>query len=86
MEISRVIHDYVIPNNNLHGLYHLSAAPINKYDLLTLVAEIYRKDIEIIPDETLVIDRSLDSTRFRSATGFKPKSWNEMLILMHDFR
>jgi dTDP-4-dehydrorhamnose reductase len=86
MEVSRVIHDYVIPNNNLHGLYHLSAAPINKYDLLTLVAEIYRKDIEIIPDETLVIDRSLDSTRFRSATGFKPKSWNEMLILMHDFR
>ncbi|HCA57049.1 MAG TPA: NAD(P)-dependent oxidoreductase, partial [Blastocatellia bacterium] len=29
-----------------------------------------------------VIDRSLDSSLFRSLTGFKPLSWPEMVTLM----
>ena len=34
VEIARIIKDYVIPNKKLCGLYHLSADPINKFDLL----------------------------------------------------
>lgn len=85
VEIARVIRDYVIPNPELHGLYHLSSAPINKFDLLKLVAATYSKSIDIIPDEQLVIDRSLDSNRFRQTTGFEPKSWPELITSMHNF-
>jgi len=85
VEIARVIKEFVLPNRELHGVYHLSADPITKYDLLTKVAEAYGKSIEVVPDDSLVIDRSLDSSRFRAATGFVPKSWDEMIVAMRDF-
>jgi dTDP-4-dehydrorhamnose reductase len=86
IEISRVLRDFVLPNSGLCGLYHLSVDPINKFDLLRLVAQCYGKKIEIIPDDEPIIDRSLDSTRFRQATGFTPKPWNELVQAMHDFK
>ncbi len=85
VEIARLIRDHVIPHPELHGLHHVSADPINKFDLLTLVANQYGKSIDILPDETIVIDRSLDSTRFRAATGFQPAPWAELVRLMHEF-
>lgn len=85
VEIARLIRDYVIPHPELHGVYHVSADPINKFDLLKLVAETYGKQIEVVADEQLVIDRSLDSSRFRQATGFAPKPWPELVQSMHDF-
>ncbi len=85
VELARVIQDFVLPHEDLHGLYHVSAAPINKYDLLTRVANAYGKSIEIVPDDSLQIDRSLDSSRFRAVTGFVPKSWDEMISAMRDF-
>lgn len=83
--VARVIRDYVIPRPDLHGLFHLSAEAINKYDLLKLVARIYDKKIDIVADEQLAIDRSLDSSRFRNETGFQPASWPELIKDMHDF-
>ena len=85
VEIARVIRDLIIPRPELHGLYHVSSEPISKFDLLTLVAETYGKTIDIIADDKLVIDRSLDSTRFRQATGFAPKPWSELIKSMRDF-
>lgn len=85
VEIARVIRDHVIPHPELHGIYHVSAEPINKFDLLTLVAQTYSKAIDISADDQLVIDRSLDSTRFRQATGFSPKPWPELLRSMRAF-
>lgn len=85
VEIARVIRDHVIPYPELHGVYHVSAEPINKFDLLTLVAHTHRKTIDISADDQLVIDRSLDSTRFRRATGFAPKPWPELINSMRDF-
>lgn len=85
VEIARVIEQFVLPNPWLSGLYHLSAEPISKHDLLVLVRNIYGKQIDIIPDGSLVVDRSLNSSRFREATNFVPKSWQEMVQAMHDF-
>jgi dTDP-4-dehydrorhamnose reductase len=85
VEITRVIEAHVLPNPELHGLYHLSVNPISKHDLLSIVKDVYGKKIEIIPDDSLVIDRSLDSARFRQATGFTPKPWPELVQAMHDF-
>jgi dTDP-4-dehydrorhamnose reductase len=86
VELALVIRDYVIPRPELHGLYHVSAKAINKYELLRLVANAYGKSVEIHPDDQLVIDRSLDSTLFRQATDYHPKEWSELIQLMHDFQ
>jgi dTDP-4-dehydrorhamnose reductase len=86
VEIARIIHEYVIPNSHLHGLYHVSAEPISKYDLLSLVAKEYGKEIAIRAKNDFVIDRSLNSERFRSATGFVPDSWVQLIHRMHEFR
>ena len=85
VELGRVILEHVLPNAGLRGLYHVSAEPINKFELLTLVKQYYGKDIEIVPSDDLVIDRSLDSGRFRQATGFRPKPWNQLVQLMNEF-
>jgi dTDP-4-dehydrorhamnose reductase len=85
IEVARVIRDIVIPRPGLRGVHHLSAAPINKYDLLRLVAQVYGRSIEITPDEKLCIDRSLDSTRFRSLTGYSPPAWPDLIRAMHQF-
>jgi dTDP-4-dehydrorhamnose reductase len=85
VEIARVIRDFVIPAPSLRGVYHVSAEPISKFDLLTLIAKTYGKTSPIIPDESLVIDRSLDSTRFRAATGYQPPTWPELVRVMHEF-
>jgi dTDP-4-dehydrorhamnose reductase len=86
VELALVIRDYVIPRPELHGLYHVSAKAINKYELLRLVANAYGKSVEIHPDDQLVIDRSLDSTLFCQATDYHPKEWSELIQLMHDFQ
>ena len=80
---AQVVRDVVIPRKELSGLYHVAAKPIAKADLLKLIADEYRKTIDIVPDDTLVIDRSLDATRFRLATGYVAPEWPELIKLMH---
>ncbi|NML47797.1 SDR family oxidoreductase [Ramlibacter sp. G-1-2-2] len=85
VELARVIRDHVIPDRELHGLWHVSAAPIDKYALLKLVGEAYGRDTAIAPDDRLVIDRSLDSSRFRERTGWQPPAWPDLVRRMRDF-
>lgn len=85
VELARVVCDHVLPRPELRGLHHVSAAAISKYELLRLVAQTYGRNTVITPDDRLVIDRSLDSTRFRELTGYKPPSWPELVRAMHQF-
>ncbi|MGL6170622.1 MAG: NAD(P)-dependent oxidoreductase, partial [Vibrio sp.] len=57
---------------------------INKHSLISLVADIYGKEIEINESTQLVIDRSLDSSRLRQAIAFTPPSWCELIEFMHN--
>lgn len=84
-ELARVIRDHVVPRPQMHGLYHVSADPVSKYELLRLVAQAYGRDNAINPDDELVIDRSLDSSRFRQLTGYAPPPWPELVRTMYDF-
>jgi dTDP-4-dehydrorhamnose reductase len=84
-EFARLIADHVIPRQELHGLYHVSAEPISKYDLLTLVARAYGKKIALVADDTVKIDRSLNSQRFRQSTGYVPPDWPELVAGLRDF-
>lgn len=83
-ELARVMRDYVLPHPELFGLYHVSADPIAKFDLLSLVAKEYAKNIEIEPYGDFEIDRSLDSSRFSTATGYRAAAWPELIAMLHD--
>jgi dTDP-4-dehydrorhamnose reductase len=87
-ELAAIIRDAVIPRRDLSGLYHVSAEPISKYDLLRLIGAEYGKEVETVPDDRVVIDRSLDSSRFQKATGYVAPEWPELIRRMHaaDFR
>ena len=83
VELAGIVAERVIPNEGLTGLYHVSSAPISKYELLRLVKEQYGKGIGIEREKTFACDRSLDSSRFREATGYQPPPWTEMVSRMH---
>lgn len=83
IEFAKIISDYILPNDNVAGIYHVSSDPISKYDLLCLIADSYAKKIKIEPSDEVVIDRSLDSSAFRSLTGYTPPSWPELVNKMY---
>lgn len=85
VELARVMRDVVIPNRTLSGLYHVASKAIDKNELLNMVAREYGKVIEIVPDDTVAIDRSLDARRFAEATGYVPAEWPELVRQMHQF-
>jgi dTDP-4-dehydrorhamnose reductase len=85
VELARVIRDQVIPRRDLRGLYHVSADPISKLELLQLFAAEYGVEVAIEPDDALVIDRSLDSTRFKAETSYRPERWPELVAAMRRF-
>lgn len=80
--LAQIVRDIVIPNDTLSGLYHVAAAPIDKYTLLKLFAAEYEKEIEIVPDDSFVIDRSLNADRFRDATGYVAPDWPALIATM----
>ena len=85
LEVAKVLDKYVIPNPDLKGLYHLSADNINKYSLLSLLNEVYKKDLFIEEDLNIKIDRSLNSNKFRKETGYKPLKWEKAIQEMREF-
>ena len=86
VELATVVRDVVLPQQELHGLYHVASRPINKFDFLQLVAKAYGKSIEIKPAEDLVIDRSLNANRFKQATGYVSPEWPAMIQHMYEFK
>lgn len=84
-ELARIVRDIVIPKNDLSGLYHVSSGAINKFNLLTLIAEVYGKEIKIIPSDEFVIDRSLNSQLFTKDFGYVAPEWPELIEQMYKF-
>lgn len=85
VELATIIKNYVLTHQDLTGIYHVSSDPISKYDLLNLVAKVYNKKIKIIPDDSIIIDRSLNSSLFKQTTGYKPPIWPELIIKMFKY-
>lgn len=63
---------------DMDGLWQVSNDVISKYDLIAKVNGATGWGVDITPSDELVIDRSLDSTRFRRHTGWEPRSWDEI--------
>jgi dTDP-4-dehydrorhamnose reductase len=82
LELAKVIN--LMVDSDLEGLYHVAGPPVNKFDLLNIIKDVYGLTTEITPDESVRIDRSLNADRFRVATGYVSPSWTEMVKEMYE--
>ena len=78
-ELARIVERILVGFPKIHGVYHVAAAPISKYDLLTLIRDRLHLPITIERDSTFECDRSLDATRFHRDTGYSPPPWDVMI-------
>lgn len=77
-----IINDLIANFPDLEGLYNVSSDAIDKFTLLNLINEAFSANVDIEPFDDFVIDRSLNSDRFREATGFRPQTWEKMVKAM----
>ncbi len=80
--LAEILSGIIADHPELQGVYHISSDPINKFDLLNLLNKFYQANVNIEPFEDYVIDRSLDSSAFRTVTGFSPLGWEQMIEQM----
>ncbi len=74
-----IIADIIANHRELSGIYHISSEPISKLQLLDLIREHMGLDVRIDEYPKFVCDRSLDSTLYRTQTGFEPFPWARMI-------
>jgi len=82
--LAEIIARIIDEEPDMHGVWHVASDPVSKFELLSLIRQIYRLNIHIERDETVVCDRSLNADRFRQATGFVPPSWPDMIRQMSE--
>ena len=83
IEIVNIISNYVIPNKKLSGLYHVSSDAISKYDLLNIMKNIYKKEININAFDDFILDRSMNSDKFKNKVGYVSPSWKNLVEDMY---
>ena len=86
IELAHIIRDVVLKHSQLSGLYHVASAPISKYDLLKLVAQVYKKNIKILPSDEVKINRSLNADKFKIEADYSSPPWPELINKMFDFK
>lgn len=79
-EVSRVIQRILESFADLSGIRHLTGPLISKFELLSGFARsLERTDVEVVPDDAVEIDRSLDGSRLARELGYAPPPWATML-------
>ena len=85
LELARIIELVATDHRDLVGLFHVASARIDKDTLLRMVGEAFGTGTRIVPDDSVLIDRSLDGELFRRATGIAVPEWRRMIEDMaHD--
>jgi dTDP-4-dehydrorhamnose reductase len=82
--LARRVGDLIAGHPRLSGLFQVTSAPISKHDLLCLLRDSFRLDVEIVPDEEEVSDRSMIGDRFVRATGSVCPTWPELAADLAD--
>jgi dTDP-4-dehydrorhamnose reductase len=83
LELAKFLKTYIIGKAKYKGLYHLSTDAISKYSLLEIIARVYKKKVILQPDESIDINRALDSTRLRQEMNYSPPEWEKLITEMH---
>jgi len=85
LELSRVIEKIIVHHPGARGIYNLSSDPISKFDLLMLIKNKMHLAVDIVPDETVRCNRSLDSSKFRKEFSYTPPTWEVMVEELNSY-
>jgi dTDP-4-dehydrorhamnose reductase len=77
--LSRTVRELIEGEVPLTGLYQVASEPISKYELLRKVNEAFGLEHTIRRDDSLSMDRSLNDSRYRAATGTTRPGWDELV-------
>ena len=61
------------------GLYHVASDPIDKFSLLSMLGKRLMRDVQIVPDDEFVSDKSLNADRFNQEFNYTPPSCTDMI-------
>ena len=81
--LARVMEAVVIQHPGLSGLYQVASAPISKHELLMRLRDAFGLQVAIEAVDEPRINRALDGSRFREATGIEVPSWDAMISEYH---
>ena len=82
--LAQLVGDLITDHPSLSGLYQVTSPRVSKHDLLCMIREAFDLNIEIIPDEREVSDRSMIGEKFRRATGYSRPEWPALLRQLAD--
>lgn len=82
LELSNLISKIIGKHQDLNGLYHVAANPIDKYQLLSILNNITGETVKITPDYQEHINRSLNADKLCHKIGYAPPGWRYMLSKM----
>jgi dTDP-4-dehydrorhamnose reductase len=74
-----VVWTSIAKHPDLRGLYQVIGPTISKFDLLCLLRDAYRPEIEIVPVDEFVSNRSMRGDKFAKATGFVCPPWPQLV-------
>jgi len=77
--LAQIVGNLVADHPTLSGLFQVTAPAISKYDLLCRLKEAYRLDVEIVPDDQEISDRSMVGEKFLRATGYRLPNWDDLV-------
>ncbi len=77
--LAEVVGNIIENHAALSGLYHVTSETISKYELLCLLREAFGVNVEILLDETVCCNRSMNGDKFRQATGYRCPPWPELI-------
>lgn len=82
LEFAKAVHRMI--EQDASGVYHLvSPERVSKYELLCLIRDIFDKPIRIVPDDAVVLDRTLRSTR--TDVCYSVPRYRQMLTELRDW-
>jgi dTDP-4-dehydrorhamnose reductase len=84
-EVANVLQRILATQARVTGLYHLAAEPMSKSGVLNLLSSAWSHAVAIEPDDSVVLDRSLDATKLNATIGYRPPPWPRLIAEMHDF-
>jgi dTDP-4-dehydrorhamnose reductase len=77
--LARLVLQIAFDCPSISGVRHLSAEAISKCELLERIRDKCHLNIEIVPDPTVRLNRSLDSSLLRRECDLNIPSWEEMI-------
>ena len=84
IELSKILTKIIVNHKNLSGIINISSQPISKYDLLCKVNKVYEKNIKILKNNNIRLNRSLNSSFLFKKINYKAPVWDEMIREMYD--